>query len=43
MKMDEPMTGGMMKPGMMKGDVKKAADEKAEKAPAKDDRTPAPR
>lgn len=29
MKMDEPMTTGMMKKGMMKGDVKSAADRKA--------------
>jgi hypothetical protein len=28
MKMDEPMEGGMKKPGMMKGDVKKAAEKK---------------
>lgn len=28
MKMDEPMTSGMMKKGMMKGDVKNAADKK---------------
>ncbi|WP_040395804.1 hypothetical protein [Aromatoleum toluclasticum] len=28
MKMDEPMETGMMKKGMMKGDVKKAADQK---------------
>ncbi|HMC13100.1 MAG TPA: hypothetical protein VKG67_02005 [Gallionellaceae bacterium] len=29
MKMDQPMTTGMMKKGMMKGDVKSAADKKA--------------
>lgn len=29
MKMDEPMTTGMMKKGMMKGDVKSMADKKA--------------
>jgi hypothetical protein len=29
MKMDEPMETGMMKKGMTKGDVKKAAEEKA--------------
>ncbi|BAL25598.1 hypothetical protein [Azoarcus sp. KH32C] len=29
MKTDEPMETGMMKKGMTKGDVKKAADEKA--------------
>jgi len=29
MKMDEPMTTGMMKKGMMKGDVKSTADKKA--------------
>lgn len=29
MRMDEPMTTGMMKKGMMKGDVKSAADKKA--------------
>ena len=28
MKMGEPMAGGMMKPGMMKGDMKSAADQK---------------
>lgn len=28
MKMDEPMAGGMKKPGMMKGDMKSAADRK---------------
>ena len=28
MKMDEPMQGGMMKKGMMKGDVKESADKK---------------
>lgn len=28
MKMNEPMETGMMKKGMMKGDVKKAADQK---------------
>ena len=30
MKMDEPMTTGMMKKGMMKGDMKSAADRKAQ-------------
>ena len=29
MKMNEPMTTGMMKKGMMKGDVKSAADKKS--------------
>ncbi|CAG4884077.1 conserved exported protein of unknown function [Georgfuchsia toluolica] len=29
MKMDEPMTTGMMKKGMRKGDVKRMADRKA--------------
>ena len=28
MKMAEPMAGGMKKPGMMKGDMKSAADQK---------------
>ena len=30
MKMDEPMEGGMMKKGMMKGDVKESAEKKDE-------------
>jgi hypothetical protein len=30
-KMDEPMAGGMKKPGMMKGDMKSAADQKDRK------------
>jgi hypothetical protein len=29
--MDEPMSTGMMKKGMMKGDVKAAADQKSRK------------
>jgi len=35
MKMDEPMTGEMMKKGMKKGDVKKAAEEKEREMKAK--------
>lgn len=31
MKADEPMTTGMMKKGMKKGDVKRAAEKKAQK------------
>jgi len=31
MKMDDPMPGEMKKPGMKKGDVKKAADDKQQK------------
>lgn len=30
MKLDEPMQGGMMKPGMVKGDVRKSAARKDE-------------
>jgi len=35
MKMDEPMSGEMMKKGMKKGDVKKAAEEKEREMKAK--------
>jgi hypothetical protein len=31
MNMDQPMSTGMMKPGMTKGEVRKAAEEKARK------------
>ena len=31
MKMDEPMSTGMMKPGMKKGDVKKAGERRKKK------------